>query len=489
MGAVTITLADLLTAETQDEIKARLLAGLNANGFPITDWSSGAVERTTVEAFALAYRDLTGNLIPEIAGGGFLDDASTDWLTFLAKRLYYLDRVPATQTVQRITLTVAAGNGPYTITVGQLVFESTAGRRYQNTEAATLSLVAGNPLGTVTVLAASESPNDSTNPATNYIDGPGTITTMVTPLPGVTCNNAAADFSPTLHLGNGTGTVASDRTSSVTTPDPHTFRVTITKTGQISAGAATYRLDGTGPEISIGGVIPATFDLPGGTTVYFANGAINPSFYRGDTYTFSTPGSPVVVQGRDEERDPALRGRCRARWPALAAIPTADNFELWAKSADAQVTKVTVRPSATIAGRADITIAGHVNPLPGIVQTAVQAYINARTGILDIAVVSIAVTLTVGLSPAGIVTVPIGATAAVKVALDALWSSYITDLPMGGIARLAKLQQFILEAGATDHQLIAFLDGGPDVNYQLGPNNVASVDGYSPSQVFTFVEA
>lgn len=486
------TLEQLLAAESQDQIKARLLAALNKVGFPYTDWSSGAGERTTVESFALAYRDLVGNLIPQIAGGGFLDEAEGDWLTLHAKQRYDLDRTAATYTTQRITLACGSGNGPYTIAAGQLVFQSTAGRRYRNTTGGTL-----NTSDTLEVEADSESPNDSSNPLTNYVDSAETILTMVTPLPGVTCSNPKPSFTPVTHAGNGTGTMTPSLTTVGVEPSSHTFKIRITKSGQVGAGLVTYEMDFDGVEVSLGGTIPASFDLPGGTTIAFANGAVNPSFFNGDIYEFSTPGSPIITQGRDEESDEALRIRCRARWPSLADIPTNDKFELWAKLADQQVTKVKVRASETVAGLAGLTIAGQVNPLGGAVVTAVQEYIDERTGVLDRCEVSAAAAVDIDIDTGGKVTVPIGQTAAVKAALDALWSSYIADLPLGGIVRISKLMQFIEEAGATDFQDIAFdapnveappEDSSSSVNIQLADDEVAAVAD-PPSVALTFYEA
>jgi len=415
---VALTLAQLLAAESQSQIKARLLATLNKPGFPITDWENGAVMRTDVEMIALVYRDLVGNLLPQLAAGGFLDEAEGDWLTLHAEQIYDLERTAATHTIQQVRLTVEAGNGPYTIAAGDLIVRSRSGRRYSNSTGGTLD--EGVDDGTLDLEFQSESPQDSSTVETNYIDPANTITELITPLPGVTCNNPARDFSDVTQVGNSTGTVTPTRTVGGSAVEAVSVKVTITKSGQVTAGQATYELDGDGNQVSLGGVIPATFDIPDtNIRLTFANGAVNPSFFIGDTFTFASPGSPVLEQGRDAESDNELRGRCRARWPALSDNETEDKYILWAKAASIQVTKVTVRPSDVIAGRVNVTIAGQVNPLGGGVVAAVQAYINDRVSVTDFGLVQAAGGVDV--SVVGQVTVPLGKGQEVKDALDALW--------------------------------------------------------------------
>jgi uncharacterized phage protein gp47/JayE len=173
------TLADLTTPTTYEAERQALLDLLAAAGFPVTSWRAGGVARTLVEIDAQALADFTA-LRVSIAKGGLLHAASGDWLTLLAAEVYAIARNPAVQTKGTVRLTASAEAGPYTVTPGQLRFASTSGLRYQSANLGNLTLAKG---GTLDVPVAAESPGAAYNVAN------GTITTLATPLPGVTCNN------------------------------------------------------------------------------------------------------------------------------------------------------------------------------------------------------------------------------------------------------------------------------------------------------------
>lgn len=455
---MALTLTELLAAQTSDEIQARLFAGLNVVGFPINDWQSGGVARTLVETQAGALRDFIGLLIPKVAGGGFLDYASGDWLTFLADQKYDIDRTLATYTVQSIVLT-DAGAGPHVVAVGDLMAESNAGLRYINSTGGTIPLN-----GSVTLQFKAESPGKA------YSDPPGTILTLITPLPTVTLTNSSPTFSVVARTGSGTGTA----TLSAPSPPPtaHVFVIKILTSGQTTAATFVYSVDG-GAYVS-GGIIPAGFyDLPGGTRVTFANGANNPSFIAGDLYTFGTPGSPIVTQGRDDETDEALRSRCSARWPGLADIPIEDKYISWSKAADTQVTKVRAAPSLSVPGQVDVTIAGDINPLGAGVVTAVQNYINLRAGITDKASVVTAAVLP--LVTAGTVLVLSSQLTTVQQAAQESWNLYVAALAIGAKAYVSDLIEILKVAGAIDVTSITL--NGFSTSVQLTATQVASVSG------------
>lgn len=493
---MSVTLADLLDAPTDAEIREQLLADLNAAGFPITDWESGAVLRTYIEMLVRGYSDLVGALLPKIAGGGFLDEAAGDWLTLLAKQLYDLDRTAATTTIQLATLTCDADNGPYTITAGQLIAETSkdqevAGRRYRNITGGTL-----NTDDTLELEWESEGPNDSTKDETNYVDTADTMTKLVTPLNGVSVNNPPVDFTPVALVGTSTGTVTPSRTDSGTPPEHTSYQIKILTTGQ--AGVATFAYKRIGTDTSfVGSNVTAEFDIPDvGVTVDFANGAHNPSFLFGDIYSFSSPGGPIIQQGRDLEADDVLRERCRARWPALGTVATESKYVLWSKEADDQVTKVHARASTKYGGMVDVTIAGQVNPLSGAVVDTVQAYLDERADITDLPNVQAADAHDIQMS--GSVVCRSGTSTAVQEAADAAWQTYIADLDLGGTVRLSELEQILMDAGAVDIQGVALTDANapappsasPDVNIALETDEVATIGDNDdlPSAALTWYE-
>lgn len=147
--------------------------------FPTTSWQSGSVPRNFLEAESEVLSDLH-RLLSDIADGGFLDLASGDWLTRLARYAYGLTRTLATATRGFLSLTNPDGADAQEIAAGDLTFLSDAGLRYQNIAAATLA--AGPSVLALEVQAVET--------GAKYNASAGTIRTMVTPLPGVTATNA-----------------------------------------------------------------------------------------------------------------------------------------------------------------------------------------------------------------------------------------------------------------------------------------------------------
>ncbi len=442
-----LTFQQLLGGLTQDQIRERLFGRLNRAGFPVTDFESGAVVRTMTEAAALEISDDVAGLVPRIAGGGFVGEADDDWLAVLAHENFAVDKIGASYTVETVKLYAALGVGPYTVAAGDLVVQALSGNRYILSAGGTIPVGTGVGVGPGAVdgtdfkalLFKAESPG------AQYADAAGSITRLLTPLPGVSAINSAPTFSVVAHAGNGTGTINLGGTPAT----PARFQLRITASGQADAATFEYSQDGGG-YLAGGTCASVGVVLPGGTVVAWTNGAANPSFVVGDTYNFSTPGSPIVVQGADEETSEALGARMMARWPSLAEVPTADIYEQWARAASTEVTKVTVTPnnSAATPGRTDIVIAGAVNPLSGAVGT-VQAFIDQRAGITDHPVVAAATV--VDIEAAGNVYVSARDLTQIQTDAQLAWQLYVASLPIGGTVRAAKLVQILMDAGAVDY--------------------------------------
>jgi uncharacterized phage protein gp47/JayE len=350
----TPTLAELLAPRTRDQVKTDLLAALQSAGFPVSDWNSGGVARTLVELFALVVAQLYVVLVA-ITGGGFVTIASGGWLSLVASEVYQLTRNPAAFASGTVRLTCPAASGPFTIAAGQLRFVSASGRRFTNTAGGTLT--SG---GTLDLAIKAESPGSAYNvPA-------GTITTMLTPLPGVTCTNPLR-LSTVAHAGSGGGTVTPSGTPSVSA----LVVVKVVTAGVTGVAAFQRSLDGGaswGATTTTGGAVV----LAGtGITLAFAG-----TFVLGDTYTFST--SWISTPGTDEEADEALRARCKARWPSLGVAPTVDVYDLWARTASPTITKTRAVPSPTIPGQVDLYLATAAGVTPGADVTAVADYVAAR---------------------------------------------------------------------------------------------------------------
>ncbi len=481
--ADVLTLTDLLGAPTSAEIETKLLSALQGDGFPITDWESGGVERTIVEMETLALTDLVASGIPAIVGGGFLGYATGDWLTFLAAQLYDLTRRGASFTQQAETLTCAGGAGPIVLNAGELQFKSDAGLIYfgpmvTDTDPGPTWTVPDG--GSLVVTIQSEHPNDS-GAGLNYIDPAGTITTLVTQVAGLTCDNAAPVFSSVGLTGTGSGTITPSKTNVLITPDPHAFDVVVVAAGDVGVGTYKYRTDGG--SFSAVAAIPASLDLPGGTTITFANGAGTPdSFIPGDVYNFATPGSPITFQGSDEESDGSLVVRCQARWPDLADIPTEDRFATWAKKASPQVTRVRLVIDAVVPGQVNLILFGQAGPVSPAVVNTVDSYVVARQGIGFLSTTASAVALPV--VALGTVYAPASKIAAAQAAAQLAWTTYIASCDTQVL--IAEFVTILVNAGCSNVVLSSLRLNGVNGDVSVGSTQVATF-GQVLSQVLTWI--
>lgn len=174
----TVTLAQLVSPPSVDDWRTSLLGFLGASDFPVTAWDPTGNARGLVEAEADALASLS-KTIAAIASGGFLDYATGDWLTLLAKSVYGEDRKQGVVLIGSLLLANSTGAGipinPYDLTV-----ESDNLLTYQNTTGGTVP--AGGTLP-VTIVAGA--------PGTAYNVGNGSISTLLTPVPGLSVSNPA----------------------------------------------------------------------------------------------------------------------------------------------------------------------------------------------------------------------------------------------------------------------------------------------------------
>lgn len=177
---------DILTAKSRDTLLAEILASLAADGCPVTAWQTGNPLRTLTRADATALADLHAT-VRAIGAAAFLDDASGDWLTLLARSKFQETRVAGVACVGPVQVTVAAGAGPYTITAGGLVV-SDGVRRWRSTNTASVTITSAAP--TTLEVQAEEA-------GTAYNVANGAITTIVSPAyAGVSVTNPAIGSNP-----------------------------------------------------------------------------------------------------------------------------------------------------------------------------------------------------------------------------------------------------------------------------------------------------
>jgi hypothetical protein len=468
-----LTVDDILVPLTSDQIKAKLLGYLANANLPTTDWFPGAFIRTLMSIHGTSALLDIQKAETAIAENGFPSEAEDDNLTVLAVQLFNVRRnfnlttgvqFGGTFTQQAVVLTGAGGVSSHAVTAGSLWVRSrVTGNRYVSITSGTIPAS-----GSVTVTFQAEHPNDSAN-GSNYADGPGTLTVLETLWPGVTANNVAPNFSGVTKVAVGLGVFTVNGTPSAA---PTAYDVAITLSGQV--GTAIFHYRENGGVWSSTQVTAASFTIPSGPTIHFANdgGGANPSFIAGDVYSFTSPGTPITQQGLDPETDAALLTRCYARWGDLTAAPTVDKHVTWAMAADPLITRVKLAIDATYPGRLLVTIAGVSNPLSGGIVTAAQLYIDQREAIGDLSLVA-AATVTLVTATA---TVTVPALRLVQIQNDAqvLWNSYIGAIDLGGTVRAAIFEQIVKDLGAIDVTGLQ-LNGSPG-NLVLATNAVGAPD-------------
>lgn len=185
------TLAELFTPLTPDQVEAKLLQIAQVLQFPVTAWAPLDSMAVLLAIVAANDSNLTDTMTL-MGRSGLLDfAANTDgttnpWLTVLADSGYDVQREESTfaETNSMVVRNVAAV--PYVIAPGDLTFAITSGRNagqtFHNTTGGTLPATVG--VLSLTILADTSGSGSTAQP--------GTITTMVTPLAGVTASNTLA---------------------------------------------------------------------------------------------------------------------------------------------------------------------------------------------------------------------------------------------------------------------------------------------------------
>ncbi len=275
---------------------------------------------------------------------------------------------------------------------------------------------------------------------------------------------------PSPSVGPGTVTVSGTPPAIASAYD-----IVITTTGQ--SGAAIFKYRSNGGAWVTNQTTSGAFVIPSGPTLNFTNdgGGANPSFVVGDRYYFTSPGTPITQQGVDPETDAALLARCLGRWTDPTATPD-EKHRVWAKAASPLVTRVHVSAD-TKPGYYDVSIAGLVNPLAGGVVSAVQLYIDQHEGIGNVSTVAAASVVTV--TPTGTAFVPAAQLSLVQSAASGAWNLYVNGTDIGGVVRIAVLEQILMDAGASD---VAGLQlNGSSSNLQLGTTQVGSPASLVPN--------
>jgi len=128
------TYAEATTVKTTKQIVAELLAAMAALGVDISGFGDLSVQRAIPELQAGAeqkLQELRSTLvragIPTLSA-----EAGSDWVDVTLYGFFQEIRIPATKAQWLLTLTCAAGAGPYTLAKGDLIAQDEAGITYSN---------------------------------------------------------------------------------------------------------------------------------------------------------------------------------------------------------------------------------------------------------------------------------------------------------------------------------------------------------------------
>lgn len=168
----------------------------------------------------------------------------------------------------------------------------------------------------------------------------------------------------------------------------------------------------------------------------------------GVTLNNPDPGSGtwLSVQGADIESAGNYRSRCRARWASLGTGPTAAVYDFWARTASAEVTRTTVKPSLVVPGEVDVYLAGASGPVSGTAVTDANAYIQPRVSLTNTVVVASAAAHLITVTAT--VYVQAGFETAAAIACAANLDAMIAALPVGGTLYWSNIiEQLSLPAG------------------------------------------
>jgi phage-related baseplate assembly protein len=132
-----LSLADLTTRLSVDDVKRSIYSVLAATGVTTTAWKPGAVVRTLIAAVAIVVASLS-QLVALLAQSAFLSTSTGDWLGQVARNVYNVERLPATFATTTVTLT-NTGGGVYDFDPGDLqVLNPTTHQAYFNVAAVTI---------------------------------------------------------------------------------------------------------------------------------------------------------------------------------------------------------------------------------------------------------------------------------------------------------------------------------------------------------------
>jgi hypothetical protein len=445
--------------------------------FQPTDFQSGSASLTFIKAESNTEADLAGSAIANVAGGGFVDYASdqnapNDWLTLLSQQQYNNDRADPISTQGILALTMAPTASSQTFAAGALIVSNSLGAgsnvfQYVNSSPFTI-----NPGDTLAVAIQAMGPGAAYNLAN------GTISSIITPKPGMTCVNSAPGTSAVAASGGATGGV----TVSGSPNGNYSVVLKVLSTGALGTATAQVSLDG-GSDYAA----PITLPGSGSYAIPTLNGlaltgltlTLTGTFTAGDSYTFTSYASWILVGGADLESSLSLQTRDKARWPTLG-VTQANPALVWTLLVQAtpnggsEVTKVFAAPDLVTGGQLNITVAGPAGPVSVSALANISAFVSARAGLGYKTVTQNAIVQT--LAVVGTVYVVAAQEDAAKAAISTAFNQLAAATPIQGVVTFASIEAAIENQSASGVTNVHVTSPAPNVDTQLNASSTVLFD-------------
>jgi len=176
-----ISITDLLTPMTRDQIRTTMVAALETAGVPASKWRKGGT-LSTLLTYTAAQLAGFSTLMTQAVSSGYLEKATGGWLKLLAFYVYGVTVPSATFATGFVTLVNGSGF-IYTFAPGEAIFlDPVTNKTYSNTTAISLGALAtqsGIGVQCTTSGAAGSAP-------------PNEVTGFVTAMNGVTVTNPSS---------------------------------------------------------------------------------------------------------------------------------------------------------------------------------------------------------------------------------------------------------------------------------------------------------
>jgi uncharacterized phage protein gp47/JayE len=181
---MALTLEQVRTTITRTEALASLITVLQSLGFNATSWQTGSLQLTLLTGCAEVWAQMSHHA-DALSRFHFNEDSTGTALTAFSASHYDNERTAATYTEGEVILTGAAVGPPHVVAIGDLtVADDVRGYTFRNTTGGVVPAA-----GTLTLTFKAETSGADT---VQTVDGD--ITTLQTPLAGVTVENTGPNW-------------------------------------------------------------------------------------------------------------------------------------------------------------------------------------------------------------------------------------------------------------------------------------------------------